>query len=57
MLEAFFGPASVAVIIGNLSARGDLFLFDGVDRAAGATMVLTATTVFLLSALGSPRDD
>ena len=44
-----------ARVDGNLSAIIGLFLSYGLDTASGATMVLTATTVFLLSALLSPR--
>jgi ABC-type Mn2+/Zn2+ transport system permease subunit len=45
----------LAVIIGNLAAIVGLFLSYGLDTASGATMVLTATTLFILSALLSPR--
>jgi len=45
----------LAVVIGNLSAIVGLFLSYGLNTASGATMVLTATLVFFLSALFSPR--
>jgi zinc transport system permease protein len=55
LTEDFRRMMILAVIIGNLSAIIGLFLSYGLDTASGATMVLTATTVFLLSALLSPR--
>ena len=44
-----------AVLIGNVSAVAGLFLSYRLDTASGATMVLTATAVFFLSAILSPR--
>lgn len=55
LTEDFRRMMILAVVIGNLSALSGLFLSYGLDTASGATMVLTATVVFLLSALGSPR--
>lgn len=55
LTEDFRRMMILAVIIGNLSAIIGLFLSYGLDTASGATMVLTATTVFLLGALLSPR--
>jgi ABC-type Mn2+/Zn2+ transport system permease subunit len=55
LTEDFWQMMILAVIIGNVSAIVGLFLSYGLDTASGATMVLTATTVFLLSALWSPR--
>lgn len=55
LTEDFRRMMILAVVIGNLSAVVGLFLSYGLNTASGATMVLTATTVFLLSALLSPR--
>jgi ABC-type Mn2+/Zn2+ transport system permease subunit len=55
LTEDFWQMMILAVIIGNVSAIVGLFLSYGFDTASGATIVLTATTVFLLSALWSPR--
>jgi ABC-type Mn2+/Zn2+ transport system permease subunit len=55
LTEDFRRMMILAVVIGNLSAIIGLFLSYGLDTASGATMVLTATAVFLLSALLSPR--
>jgi manganese/iron transport system permease protein len=55
LTEDFWPMMILAVIIGNLSALIGLFLSYELDTASGATMVLTATLVFLLSALWSPR--
>lgn len=53
--EDFHQMMLLAVIIGNLSAITGLFLSYRLDTASGATMVLTATLAFFLSALFSPR--
>lgn len=55
LTEDFWPMMILAVVIGNLSALVGLFLSYGLNTASGATMVLTATMVFLLSALLSPR--
>jgi ABC-type Mn2+/Zn2+ transport system permease subunit len=55
LTEDFWPMMILAVIIGNISALSGLFLSYELDTASGATMVLTATLVFLLSALWSPR--
>jgi ABC-type Mn2+/Zn2+ transport system permease subunit len=55
LTEDFRRMMLLAVVIGNLSAIVGLFLSYGLDTASGATMVLTATTLFVLSALLSPR--
>jgi len=55
LTEDFRRMMLLAVVIGNLSATIGLFLSYGLDTASGATMVLTATTFFMLSALLSPR--
>lgn len=55
LTEDFRRMMLLAVVIGNLSAMVGLFLSYGLDTASGATMVLTATTLFILSALLSPR--
>jgi ABC-type Mn2+/Zn2+ transport system permease subunit len=44
-----------AVLIGNVCAVAGLLLSYRLDTASGATMVLTATGVFFLSAILSPR--
>jgi len=55
LTEDFRRMMLLAVVIGNLSAIVGLFLSYGLNTASGATMVLTATLVFFLSALFSPR--
>jgi ABC-type Mn2+/Zn2+ transport system permease subunit len=55
LTEDFRRMMLLAVVIGNLSAIVGLCLSYGLDTASGATMVLTATTLFVLSALLSPR--
>jgi ABC-type Mn2+/Zn2+ transport system permease subunit len=55
LTEDFRWMMLLAVVIGNLSAIVGLFLSYGLDTASGATMVLIATTFFILSALLSPR--
>lgn len=55
LTEDFRRMMLLAVVIGNLSAIVGLFLSYGLDTASGATMVLTATTLFILSTLSSPR--
>jgi ABC-type Mn2+/Zn2+ transport system permease subunit len=55
LTEDFRRMMLLAVAIGNLSAVVGLWLSYGLDTASGATMVLTATIFFILSALVSPR--
>ncbi len=55
LTEDFRRMMLLAVVIGNLSAVAGLFLSYWFDTASGATMVLTATAFFVLSALLSPR--
>lgn len=55
LTEDFRRMMLLAVVIGNLSAVVGLFLSYWLDTASGATMVLTATAFFILSALLSPR--
>ena len=55
LTEDFRRMMLLAVVIGNLSAIVGLFLSYWLNTASGATMVLTATLVFFLSALLSPR--
>jgi len=55
LTEDFRRMMLLAVVIGNLSAIVGLFLSYGLNTASGATMVLTATLIFFLSALLSPR--
>jgi len=55
LTEDFRRMMLLAVVIGNLSAIVGLFLSYWLNTASGATMVLTATLVFFLSALFSPR--
>ena len=55
LTEDFRRMMLLAVVIGNLSATIGLFLSYGLDTASGATIVLTATILFILSALLSPR--
>lgn len=45
----------LAVLVGNVSAVAGLFLSYRLNTASGATMVLTATVIFFLAALFSPR--
>jgi ABC-type Mn2+/Zn2+ transport system permease subunit len=53
--EDFRRMMILAVLIGNISAVSGLFLSYRLDTASGATMVLTATAVFFLSVVLSPR--
>ena len=53
--EDFRRMMALAVIVGDLSAIVGLFLSYWLDSAFGATIVLTATAIFLLSTLFSPR--
>jgi len=55
LTEDFRRMMLLAVVVGNLSAVAGLFLSYWLDTASGATMVLTATAFFILSALLSPR--
>ena len=55
LTEDFRRMMLLAVVIGNLSAVVGLFLSYWLDTASGATIVLTATAFFVLSALLSPR--
>jgi ABC-type Mn2+/Zn2+ transport system permease subunit len=55
LTEDFHWMMLLAAVIGNLSAVIGLFLSYELDTASGATMVLTATAAFLLSAAASPR--
>ena len=55
LTEDFRSMMAVAVLIGNASAIGGLLLSYRLNTASGATMVLTATVVFFLSTLLSPR--
>ena len=55
LTEDFRRMMLLAVVLGNLSAVAGLFLSYWLDTASGATMVLTATAFFILSALLSPR--
>jgi len=55
LTEDFRRMMLVAVVISNLSATIGLLLSYGLDTASGAIMVLTATTLFILSAFLSPR--
>ncbi len=55
LTEDFRRMMLLAVVIGNLSGIVGLFLSYGLDTASGATMVLTATALFLLSTVASPR--
>jgi ABC-type Mn2+/Zn2+ transport system permease subunit len=55
LTEDFRRMMLLAVVVGNLSAVVGLFLSYWFDTASGATMVLTATAFFILSALLSPR--
>jgi ferrous iron transport protein B len=52
---AIYQGAVMLPIPGFISAIIGLFLSYGFDPASGATMAFTATTVFLLGALWSPR--
>jgi ABC-type Mn2+/Zn2+ transport system permease subunit len=53
--EDFRAMMALAVLLGNVSALSGLFLSAWLDTASGATMVLTATAIFFVSALLSPR--
>jgi ABC-type Mn2+/Zn2+ transport system permease subunit len=53
--EDFRRMMILAVLIGDVSAVAGLFLSYRLDTASGATMVLTATAVFFLSTILSPR--
>jgi ABC-type Mn2+/Zn2+ transport system permease subunit len=55
LTEDFRTMMAVAVLIGNASAIGGLLLSYRLNTASGATMVLTATAVFFVSTLLSPR--
>jgi ABC-type Mn2+/Zn2+ transport system permease subunit len=55
LTEDFRRMMAVAVLIGNAAAIGGLLLSYRLNTASGATMVLTATVVFFLSTLVSPR--
>jgi ABC-type Mn2+/Zn2+ transport system permease subunit len=55
LTEDFRSMMAVAVLIGNAAAIGGLLLSYRLNTASGATMVLTATLVFFLSTLLSPR--
>jgi ABC-type Mn2+/Zn2+ transport system permease subunit len=55
LTEDFRAMMAAAVLIGNVSAVAGLFLSYRLDTASGATMVLTATAVFFLTAILSPR--
>jgi ABC-type Mn2+/Zn2+ transport system permease subunit len=55
LTEDFRRMMAVAVLIGNAAAIGGLLLSYRLNTASGATMVLTATVVFFLSTLASPR--
>lgn len=55
LTQGFGTMMAVAVLIGNLSAVTGLLLSVQLDTPSGATMVLTATAFFFLSAMLSPR--
>lgn len=55
LTRGFGTMMAVAVLIGNLSAVTGLLLSVRLDTPSGATMVLTATAFFFLSAMLSPR--
>ena len=55
LAEDFRPMMALSVLIGNVSAIVGLFLSYRLDTASGATMVLTATVIFFLSAFFSPR--
>lgn len=55
LTEDFRAMMAVAVLVGNLSAIAGLLLSYRLDTASGATMVLTATVIFFVSAILSPR--
>jgi ABC-type Mn2+/Zn2+ transport system permease subunit len=55
LTEDFRAMMAAAVLIGNVSAVVGLVLSYRLDTASGATMVLTATAVFFLTAILSPR--
>jgi ABC-type Mn2+/Zn2+ transport system permease subunit len=51
LTQDFRAMMGVAVLIGNVSAVAGLLLSYALDTASGATMVLTATLIFFVSAL------
>lgn len=55
LTEDFRAMMALAILLGNISAVAGLFLSVWLDTASGATMVLTATTLFFGSAFLSPR--
>ena len=55
LTEAFRTLMGLSILIGNACAITGLFLAYRLDTASGATMVLTATAVFFVSAALSPR--
>ena len=55
LTENFRTMMAWSVVIGNVSAVTGLFLSYRLDTASGATMVLTATVIFFVSALLAPR--
>jgi ABC-type Mn2+/Zn2+ transport system permease subunit len=55
LTEDFRTMMGLSALIGNVSAVTGLLLSYRLDTASGATMVLTATVIFFLSALLSPR--
>lgn len=55
LTEDFHTMMRLAIVIGNTAAIVGLFLSYWLNTASGATMVLTATLIFVLSALLSPR--
>jgi ABC-type Mn2+/Zn2+ transport system permease subunit len=55
LTEDFRVMMGLAVFMGNVSAVVGLWLSYQLDTASGATMVLTATVIFFLSALLSPH--
>lgn len=55
LTEDFKRMMALAVAIGNVSAVAGLFLSYWLDTASGATIVLTATALFVVSVAVSPR--
>jgi ABC-type Mn2+/Zn2+ transport system permease subunit len=55
LTEDFRIMMGLAIVIGNFSAVAGLLLSYRLDTASGATMVLTATVIFFVSAILSPR--
>lgn len=55
LTEDFRIMMGMAIVIGNVSAVAGLLLSYRLDVASGATMVLTATVIFFVSAILSPR--